>query len=120
MLSVIFALVGCSSSAPEAAKTEATAAGASGPMGASGHSIKKYPMQGKVLSLNAAEKSARIDAGAIGDWMGPMTMNYAVKDAADFAKLSAGVTINATVFVDGDDFWVGEVNVAGTSAATGK
>ena len=27
-----------------------------------------------VSSVNAAEKSARIDAGPIGDWMGAMTM----------------------------------------------
>lgn len=71
--------------------------------------IKSYPMHGKVLSVNAADKSARIDAGPIGDWMGAMTMNYPVKDAADLAKLTPGITFDATVFVNGDDFWVGDV-----------
>jgi Cu/Ag efflux protein CusF len=69
-------------------------------------------MHGKILSLNASDKSARIDAGPIGDWMGAMTMNYPVKDDAEFAKLTAGATIDATVFVDGDNFWVGEVKPA--------
>lgn len=68
--------------------------------------IKRYPMHGKVLSVNAADKSARIDAGPIGDWMGAMTMNYPVKDEADLAKLTPGTTFDATVFVNGDDFWV--------------
>jgi Cu/Ag efflux protein CusF len=66
-------------------------------------------MHGKVVSVNAPEKSARIDAGAIGDWMGPMTMNYSFKDDADLARLTPGITFDATVFVQGDDFWVGEV-----------
>lgn len=117
--SAILALAGCSSGAPEAAKTSDS--GAAGAAGASGQNeLKKYPMHGKVLSLDAAEKSARIDAGPIGDWMGAMTMNYPVKDASEFAKLTAGATIDATVFVQGDDFWVGEVRTAGAAAATGK
>lgn len=74
--------------------------------------IKRYPMRGKVLSVNAADKSARIDAGPIGDWMGAMTMNYPVKDEADLAKLTPGTTFDATVFVNGDDFWVGDVKPA--------
>lgn len=97
-------LIGCSSGAPTESATAA--------VGASGSAIKRYPMHGKVISVNAAEKSAKIDAGPIGDWMGAMTMNYAVKNDADLAKLTPGTTFDATVFVDGDDFWVGEVKPA--------
>jgi hypothetical protein len=39
-------------------------------------------------------------------------MNYTVKDDADLAKLTPGTTFDATVFVNGDDFWVGEVKPA--------
>ena len=99
-------MIGCSSSAP----TESAPAAASGASGAS--AVKRYPMHGKVLSLDATEKSARIDAGPIGDWMGAMTMSYPVKDPAEFSKLTAGSTIDATVFVDGDNFWVGDVKPA--------
>jgi Cu/Ag efflux protein CusF len=107
LISLAFVLTACSSNAPApAAKTEV--AGASG----QAQAVKRYPMHGKVLSLDATEKSARIDAGPIGDWMGAMTMSYPVKDPAEFSKLTAGSTIDATVFVDGDNFWVGDVKPA--------
>jgi Cu/Ag efflux protein CusF len=69
-------------------------------------------MHGKVLSVNAADKSAKIDAGDIPGWMGAMTMDYPVRDAAELTKMSAGKDIEATVFVDGDNFWVAEVKDA--------
>ncbi len=118
VLAAALILAGCSSgSQPPAAKSaESGAAGASGQVSV----IKRYPMHGKILSLNAAEKSARIQAGPIGDWMGAMTMNYEVKDAGEFAKLTAGSNIDATVFVQGDDFWVGEIRMGGAVAGTGK
>jgi hypothetical protein len=69
-------------------------------------------MHGKVVALNA-DKTIRIDAGAIGDWMDtPMTMNYplyATTDDADRPKLTVGATFDATVIVQGDDFWVTDV-----------
>ena len=76
--------------------------------------VKQYPMHGKVLSLDPSAKKARIDAGPIGDWMpSAMTMNYLVKDDAEFAKLSAGETIDVTVFVKSDDdYWIGEIKPA--------
>jgi hypothetical protein len=101
-------LIGCSSSTPEPAATApAAASGASSASGAV--AIKRYPMHGKVVALNA-DKTIRIDAGAIGDWMDtPMTMNYPVTDDADRAKLTVGTTFDATVLVKGDDFWVTDV-----------
>ncbi len=66
-------------------------------------------MHGKIVSLDPAAKKARIDAGPIGDWMGAMTMDYTIKDDAGFSKLAVGSTIDATVFVDGDNSWVGEI-----------
>ena len=103
-------LAGCSSSSgtsESATPAPAAATGGSGSVAA----IKKYPMHGKVVAVNA-DKTVRIDAGPIGDWMGAMTMNYTVKEDADRAKLTEGVTFDATVFVNGDDFWVGDVTPA--------
>ncbi len=99
-------LMGCSSGTPAAAPV--VAAGASGQAVA----VKRYPMHGKVLAVNATEKSAKIEAGPIGDWMGAMTMNYPVKDPAELSKMTAGEMIDATVVVDGDDFWVADVKPA--------
>jgi len=101
-------MIGCGTVGPISESKQAA-----GPAGASGAptQIKRYPMHGKILAVNPAEKSARIEAGPIGDWMGAMTMNYTIKDDAEFGKLTAGATFDATVFVNGDDFWVGEIKI---------
>ncbi len=102
-------LIGCSSTPTEAPKT-ADATAASGAQGASGAAaIKKYAVHGKIVSVDAPNKVARIDAGAIGDWMGPMTMNYPIKDDAGLALLKVGSEYDFTVAVQGDDAWVAEV-----------
>src|SRR6266404_1940280 len=58
-------------------------------------SVKRYPMHGKVLSVNASDKSVKIDAAEIPGWMSAMTMDYPVKDSADLAKLAADKNIEA-------------------------
>jgi Cu/Ag efflux protein CusF len=111
ILTVALTLTGCGTVGPGAdTKQETAAAGASGASSASGAvAIKRYPMHGKIISVDVAAKSARIEAGPLGDWMGAMTMNYTIKDDAGLAKLAAGDAFDATVFVQGDDFWVGEI-----------
>ena len=71
--------------------------------------VKEYPMHGEVLRLDTQGKIAAIKAGKIGDWMEAMTMEYPVKDQAEFDKLHAGETINATVYVKDEDMWVGNI-----------
>lgn len=73
-------------------------------------SAKKYTMQGKVLSLDEQSHLAKIDAGKIGDWMGPMTMDYPIPNRSDWQQLKPGVTIDASVFVRGDEYWVADVH----------
>jgi hypothetical protein len=38
-----------------------------------------------------------------------MTMDYPFRSKEDYAKLHPGDHITGTVFVQGDDFWVGEI-----------
>ena len=71
---------------------------------------KQYPMQGVIKALDPSTHTATIDAGKIGDWMEAMTMEYPVKDPAEFNKLHSGDKINATVFVQGNSYWVGEIH----------
>jgi Cu/Ag efflux protein CusF len=108
--------VGCSSPNPsEAPNSAAAPSGGLGPAGGSGATaaIRHYPVHGKVISVDAANKKARIDAGPIGDWMGPMTMNYDIKDDAGLAQLKAGSEFDATVNVTpDDDFWLTDIKVA--------
>lgn len=72
---------------------------------------KRYPMQGTIKSIDPAHKTAMIDAGKIGDWMEPMTMEYPVRPDAEFAKLHAGDKIEATVVVNDPGYYVTDVKV---------
>ena len=71
--------------------------------------VKRYALHGEVLRLDTQGKIAAIKHEKIGDWMEAMTMEYPVKDKAEFDKLHTGDTINATVFVQGNSYWVGEI-----------
>ena len=73
--------------------------------------VKRYPMEGDVKALDAASKTATIDAGKIGDWMEAMTMDYPVKPDAEFAKLKVGDHIKATVVVEDVKYYVTAITV---------
>jgi Cu/Ag efflux protein CusF len=72
---------------------------------------KRYPMEGDVKALDAATRTATIDAGKIGDWMEAMTMEYPVKPDAEFAKLKVGDHIKATVVVEDVKYYVTAITV---------
>lgn len=72
---------------------------------------KRYAMQGDIKAVDQTAKTATIDAGQIGDWMGPMTMEYPVKPDAELAKLHVGDHIEATAVVEGDKYYVTGVQV---------
>jgi protein SCO1/2 len=90
ILCVGLLLCGCSGSKPEAA-------------------TKEYQMRGVVMSVDAPGHTATIKHEAIKGFMGAMTMGYPVKDPAELSKLSPGEPITATVYVKGDDFWIGNI-----------
>jgi Cu/Ag efflux protein CusF len=71
--------------------------------------VKKYALHGEVLRLDTQGKIAAIKHEKIGDWMEAMTMEFPVKAQPEFDKLRAGERINATVFVQGNSYWVGEI-----------
>jgi Cu/Ag efflux protein CusF len=73
---------------------------------------KRYPMQGDIQALDPNAKTATIAAGQIGNWMGPMTMEYSVKPDSQFQKLHVGDRIRATVVVVTDtNYYVTDVTV---------
>lgn len=61
-----------------------------------------YPLTGKVVSLNAKDHTASVDAAAIPNFMEAMTMDYPVRSETEFNSLHVGDKIAATVDV-GDD-----------------
>ena len=71
--------------------------------------VKQYAMHGEVLGLDSQGKIAAIKAGKIGDWMEAMTMEYPVKEQPEFDKLHVGDKIDATVYVQGNSYWIGGV-----------
>jgi Cu/Ag efflux protein CusF len=102
LVALVLTLGGC-------AKTELVAEKKPDLKAASDEPVKQYPLNGEVARLDTEYKIATIKHQAIGDWMGAMTMDFPVKDDADFAKLAPGKPVQATVFVQGANYWVGEV-----------
>ncbi len=104
-LAVALILAACQSSVKEEAKDEP---------------LKKYALHGEVLRLDAQGKIAAIKHGKIGDWMEAMTMEFPVKDQAEFDRLKAGETIDATVNVQGNNYWVSDIHEASAAAPAAK
>ncbi len=74
--------------------------------------VKQYTLKGEVLRLDPQHNLATIKADAIKGWMEAMTMDYKVRDRAEFEKLHEHEQITATVFVQGDDYWIGQIRPA--------
>jgi len=71
---------------------------------------KRYTLHGRVLAVNAQDRTATIAGEAIPGWMGPMTMKYPVKNAQDWEALRPEQVITATVEVgEGGDYALSEV-----------
>jgi protein SCO1/2 len=97
-LACVLALAGCGGTkTDEAAKTAAA---------------KQYQMRGEIMGLDAEGHVATIKHENIPGFMSAMTMGYPVKDPAEFSKLSVGEPITATVYVNGDDMWIGNIQKA--------
>jgi Cu/Ag efflux protein CusF len=74
--------------------------------------VKQYAMHGEVLRLDAQGKIAAIKAGKIGDWMEAMTMEYPVKEQPEFDKLHVGDKVDATVYVQGNSYWIAGIQAS--------
>lgn len=103
----LMGLVGCAKNEPVAESSKQ----------ANQEPLKQYAIKGEVKSLDPQNKIAKIQHEQIGDWMGAMTMEFPVKDGADFDKLKEGQPVNATVYVQGLNYWVANVQ---DSAETSK
>jgi len=72
--------------------------------------VREYQLVGEVLRLDVVHRVATIKHQAIKGWMEAMTMEYPVREKAEFAKLHVGDRITATVFVQDMDYWVGRIH----------
>ena len=76
---------------------------------------KQYQLRGEIVRLDPQAKTATINAQKIEGWMEAMSMEYPVKDANDFSKLQPSECIDATLFVQGTEYWVANVKPAQTA-----
>ena len=72
---------------------------------------KKYQLHGVVIRVDQQARSATIKHEEIKGWMEPMTMEFPVPSQEEFARLSRGQTIDATVFVQDLDYHIGEIKI---------
>lgn len=75
---------------------------------ASNAPIERYHLDGFVVQLEEGH-IAKIKHQKIEGWMEAMTMEFPVKDAAEFATLHVGDHITATLFVQDLNYWIGEI-----------
>lgn len=79
--------------------------------GCGGPKEKRYQFDGTIVAIDTASKSATIQAGKIGDWMDPMTMEYLIKPDAELAKIHVGDKIHATAVVKDPSYYVTDITV---------
>jgi protein SCO1/2 len=79
---------------------------------------KRYPFTGRVVSVDAEDKSALIDADAIPGFMEAMAMPYKIKPPETISQLTPGDSISAEVVVQRDDdsevppsYWLENVKI---------
>ncbi len=80
--------------------------------------VKEYPLEGEIISIDRDNNIAKIRHQAIGDWMGAMTMDFPVKDAAELDALKEGEPVRGTVYVQGIEYWVGNLSKAPAGSGT--
>jgi protein SCO1/2 len=71
--------------------------------------VKRYTLNGRVVSLDAAAKTLTVDHEAIPGFMGAMTMPYPVRNSQLLEHLSKGQQVTATVVRTGDEYWLENV-----------
>jgi len=76
--------------------------------------IVEHAMVGEVMRLDPPNQLATIRHEAIKDFMGAMTMDYTVRDKDEFDKLHVGDKLNAIVFAQGGEYWVGRISIQPT------
>jgi protein SCO1 len=79
--------------------------------------VKRYPLTGRVVSIDQPNQSINIDGDEIPGFMGAMKMPYAVKEPGTLEKVSPGDPIKAEIVVGSDGAYLENVTVT-TKART--
>ena len=79
---------------------------------------KRYPLKGKVVSIDKAKKTAKIEHETIPDFMPAMTMDFPVREDWVWGDLTAGAEIRAELVVDNaakEPFWIEKIGIMANS-----
>jgi protein SCO1/2 len=71
---------------------------------------RRFPIEGRVVSLDPAAKTITLDHHEVVGYMKAMTMPFAVRDAWVFNVVHPGDTVQATLVVS-DDAWLEDISV---------
>ncbi len=71
--------------------------------------VTRHSLHGVILSVDRSARTVTVNAGKVEGFMDAMAMEYPVKDAGELKPLRKGETVDATVFVQDTDFWLGEI-----------
>jgi protein SCO1/2 len=72
----------------------------------------RHDIEGKVVKVDAARRMVTLAHGTIVNYMGAMTMEFAVKEAWAFDAMKPGDTLRGTLIVDGARSWIEGVSVS--------
>ncbi len=75
---------------------------------------KRYPMKGKVVSVDKANKKAKIDHEAIPGFMEAMTMDFPIREDWVFDNLTPGAEVRAELVVDNaakEPYWLEKIGI---------
>jgi len=76
--------------------------------------IKRYPLKGKVISVDTANKKAKIDHEKIPGFMDAMTMDFPIHENWVWAELSPGAEVHAELVVDmsaDEPYWLEKIGI---------
>jgi protein SCO1 len=75
---------------------------------------KRYPLKGKVISVDRANKKAKIDHEAIPDFMAAMEMDFQIREDWVWDELVPGSEIRAELVVDNtadEPYWLEKIGI---------
>ena len=72
---------------------------------------KRYPIKGKVVSVDKAGKTAMIEHEEIPGYMEAMTMKFSIKDDWVWEDLTPGAEVRGDLVVDTDGYWLEKIGI---------
>lgn len=79
--------------------------------GRSSSSSQRYPLAGKIISIDQGKRQIVVSHAEIKGFMPAMVMPFELKGTTDIARLGSGDEITATLVVGGEQTWLEEVRV---------